>query len=93
MFIVTITPEELRKALAEVEIAESNGFSYSSVVLKLDAYGNNIGDCRMKYVDLCLKAHPTDRHFDYGRSCNAHRTTKFENGKLLFIPETTTDEK
>jgi hypothetical protein len=82
-----ITPDELRRALAEIEAAEKNGFMYCETVFVLVSAGRNLNLCRAEYSDLWEKAHPLNGHLDWGRFQAVTRTNKFKNGKLIPIKE------
>jgi hypothetical protein len=78
-----ITGNELRRALADIEAAEKNGFMHCLAVLQLISVGPNISQCIVRYSDLIEKAHPTDGKFDWGRFQGVSRRFKFRNGKLI----------
>lgn len=83
---ICINAEELRRALADIEVAEKNGFMHCLAVLRLASSGPMLGDCLLRYSDLIERAHPTDGHFDWGRSQGVSRGHRFKNGKLVPIP-------
>ena len=79
-----IDAENLRKALADIEEAEANGFMYCLAVLKMTGSGGrDLTDCRVEYSDLWEKAHPTDGMLDWGRGQDVTKNCKFKNGKLV----------
>jgi len=77
-----IAPEELRKALKEIEAAEENGFMYCLSVFKFAKAGSYIAENLAEYSDLLERAHPTDGNFDWGRLQSVSKNNKFINGKL-----------
>lgn len=85
MFTVTVDAEQMRKALKDIEQAEKNGFNYCLAVFDLDTYGASIHQCRLKYVDMSERAHPTDGNFNWGRGQQVSKRNKFKNGKLIPI--------
>jgi hypothetical protein len=82
-----ITPDELRRALAEIEAAEKNGFMYCESVFTLTSAGRDLDSCRAEYSDLWEKARLTNGTFNWGRFQGVTRTNKFKNGKLIPIKE------
>ena len=76
-----INGEQLRKALAELEKAEQNGFTHSVAIFELATAGPMIDDCTMNYDSLIVKAHPTDGRSNWGRCFRPNM--RFENGKLV----------
>jgi hypothetical protein len=82
-----ISGDELRKALEEIERAESNGFMYCLAVFKFASAGINIDDNIAIYSDLIEKAHPTDGRFDWGRFQTISKRYKFVNKKLIPLIE------
>jgi hypothetical protein len=80
-----INGEQLRKALAEIEAAEKNGFMFCLAVFKITQAGYMLSDTRADYSDLCERAHPTNENFDWGRFQGVSRRNKFKNGKLVPI--------
>ena len=80
-----INAVELRKALAEIEIAESNGFNYCLAVFDMAEVGRMLSSCLAEYSDLCARGHPTDASLDWGRFSNVHRSHKLKRGKLVPI--------
>ena len=73
---------EIRKALAEIEAAEANGFMHCLAVFKIASAGPMLRNNRAKYSDLCEKAHPSDGNFDWGRSQNVTKRFRFKDGRL-----------
>jgi len=80
---VVITGDELRKALADLEVAEKNGFMFCLAVLQLTSASPMLDGCRMKYCDLIEKAHPVDPSLSWGRFQGVTRRYKFKQGKLV----------
>jgi hypothetical protein len=80
-----IEPDQLRKALADVERAEKNGFMHCQAVFKMVSAGDYLGDCKANYSDLSERAHPTDGNFNWGRFQNVSVNNTFKNGKLIPI--------
>jgi len=80
---VVITSDELKKALAEIEAAEKNGFMYCLAVLKITSAGPMLDQCRVAFSDIIEKAHPTDRKLDWGRFQDVSRHYKFKHGQLV----------
>ena len=69
--------------MAEVEVAEKNGFKFCLPVFKLTSAGISLDDCVASYSDLCEKAHPTDGKLNWGRFQSVTKRNKFKNGKLV----------
>ena len=80
-----ISPEELRKALKDIERAEENGFYYCISVFKMTSAGEMLDQCQATYSDMIEKAHPTNGMLDWGRFQGVTRTCKFINGELIPI--------
>lgn len=85
MISFCINSQELRKALKEIEIAESNGFHYCLAVFNLIKCGKKLDNCIASYGDLVEKAHPTKLKYDWGRGQDVTKTCKFEKGKIIEI--------
>ena len=85
-----IDAEQLRKALADVERAERNGFKFCLAVFGMASAGPMLDQCRAVYSDLYEKAHPTDGKLDWGRFQGVTRRHKFKRGKLVKIRSTST---
>jgi hypothetical protein len=83
--MLCIDAAQLRKALAEIEAAEKNGFHYCLAVFRIAAVGTMLSDCRASYNDLWVRAHPTDGNFDWGRYQGVTRANRFVDGKLVPI--------
>ena len=82
-----ITPEELRKALIEIEVAEKNGFKFCLSVFKLVQCGYGLDECRAIYSDILEKAHPTSSRLNWGRFQGVTKRHKFKNGKLIKLTD------
>lgn len=82
-----ISPDELRKALKDIEEAENNGFYYCDCVFKLTSASNFIDKCRAEYSDLIEKAHPMDGNLDWGRMQYVTKYNKFIDGELVPIKD------
>jgi hypothetical protein len=83
--LLKVNAEQLRKALADIEHAESNGFMYCEAVFKtkdIDKAFVNI-----EYSDIYEKAHPSDPSLSWGRFQGVAKISRFENGRL--VPLTT----
>jgi len=84
---ICIEPEQLRKALAEIERAEGNGFHHCLSVFTLSSGGSTLDQCRMKYSDILERADPTNGNLDWGRHQGVTRYNKFIDGKLVPNPD------
>jgi hypothetical protein len=82
-----IDAEQLRKALAEIESAENNGFMHCLAVFRIASAGRMLDQNRAEYSDMIEKAHPTDGHFDWGRFQLVSKRNKFKGGKLVPIKQ------
>lgn len=78
-----INAEHLRKALADLERAEKNGFMHCLAVFSMVSAGRMLDQNRAEYSDMIEKAHPTDGAFDWGRFQGVSRRHRFEDGKLI----------
>lgn len=83
MIQFTITADQLRKALKDLEQAEKNGFMYCLSVFQLTSAGTCLDNCKAEYSDLSERAHPTDGNFNWGRFQNVSGRHTFKNGKLV----------
>lgn len=81
-----VTGDQLRKALADIEAAEKNGFMHCLAVFDITQAGRMIDDCRAEYSDLIEKAHPTDGNLSWGRFQGVSRNNRFEKGRLHPLP-------
>lgn len=73
--------EQLRKALADIEHAESNGFMFCEAVFK--AKDIDKAFVNIEYSDICEKAHPRDPSLDWGRGQDVTKSNRFANGRLI----------
>lgn len=76
---------ELRKALAEIEVAESNGFNHCLAVFDMAQVGRMLTSCLAEYSDLSVRGDATDASLDWGRFSSVHRTHKLKRRKLVPI--------
>ena len=79
---LTINAKELRKALAEIEEAENNGFMFCKAVFQITKAGKMLTDCEAEYNGLWERASETDFSLDWGRFQNVVKRNKFINGRL-----------
>lgn len=79
---ICVSAEELRKALADIESAERNGFHHCLAVFRLASAGWMLHDCQLRYSDLIERAHPTNGAQDWGRRQEVTKRHRFVNGKL-----------
>lgn len=84
-----ISPEELRKALEEIDLAEKHGFHYCKSVFQLTEYGTSLRHRKAEYCDINEAAHPTDGGLAWGRGQHVSRDFLFEDGKLVPLTERT----
>ena len=80
-----IGAKALREALAEIEVAEANGFMHCLAIFKLTSAGPCIGDCRAEFSDLSERAHPTDGRLNWGRFQAVTKRHQFVDGRLVPI--------
>lgn len=80
-----IPMEEINKALAEIDIAEQNGFHFCEPVFEIEYCGDWLDKRKAKYKELIEKAHPTDPNLDWGRGQDVTKKCKFIEGKLVPI--------
>ena len=80
-----ITADELRKAIAEIEAAEKNGFVHCLGVFRFSQSGFMLSDNRAVYSDLLERAHPTNGAFDWGRFQSVSKRHTFRDGRLIPI--------
>lgn len=76
---------QLRKALAEIESAEKNGFDHCLAVFSMTAVGETISDVRASYSDLLERGHPTDARLNWGRFQLVSKRNKLIGGELVPI--------
>ena len=82
-----IDATQLRRALADIENAEKNGFNHCLAVFRIISAGYMIDDTRANYSDLLERAHPTDGSLNWGRFQGITRDNQFVDGKLVPIKE------
>jgi len=80
---ICIKAEELRKALKEIEEAESNGFMHCLSVFRTSSGGEMLDDNLLEYSDIWVKAHSIDGSLDWGRFQKVYRYYTFSDGKLI----------
>jgi hypothetical protein len=68
MMELTINEEELREALAKIELSKKNGFTHSVAIFGITEAGRNINETKAEYESVILKAHPTDLGLNWGRT-------------------------
>lgn len=83
MIELTITGDELRRALSAVEAAEKQGFMHCLAVVHLISAGQGIHECSLSFSDIIERAHPTDGSKDWGRFQGISLKYKFKDGKLV----------
>ena len=83
MIELTITGDELRRALSAVEAAEKQGFMHCLAVVHLISAGQGIHECSLSFSDIIERAHPTDGWKDWGRFQGISLKYKFKDGKLV----------
>jgi len=82
-----IDGEQLRKALADIEAAEENGFHHCIAVVRLVSAGRNLTENKLEYSDLLEKAHPTAGKLNWGRYQGVTEANRFVDGKLVRLEE------
>lgn len=79
--LMTIRAGELRRALADIEAAERNGFMHCEAVVEAEsAIGGTI---LLRYSDLWEKAHPTDGSLNWGRFQGVSARHRFDGVALV----------
>jgi len=86
-----IDAAQLRRALAEIEAAERNGFHHCLAVFKLTNAGAGLDECRADYSDLLERAHPTDGRLNWGRFQRVSKRFEFKDGELVAPPASDED--
>jgi hypothetical protein len=77
-----INAHELRKALAEIEQAETNGFMHCVAIF--DPHHVEGPFVHLEYSDMHEKGHPTAGHMDWGRFQGVTRRNRLDkNGQLV----------
>ena len=74
---------QLKKALADIERAEKNGFKHCLAVMQMVSAGRMISDNILEYRDLLERAHPTDSRLDWGRFQLVTTKNRFVDGELV----------
>ena len=82
-----IPAAELRKALADIESAEKNGFMHCLAVFDMASAGPMLDACRARYSDLIERAADNDPSLSWGRFQGVTRKNRFENGTLVPLKE------
>lgn len=83
MIEVVVNAEQLRKALKEIEIAESHNIMHCDAIFKLSKVGDSLDDCRIEFgKHLVVKADPVDPRKNWGRY-DHYLDHKYENGDLI----------
>ena len=80
--LIQITAEQLRKALADIEAAEQNGFMWCEAVFDA-SHVDGLGNLCMRYDSMIEKAHPTNGWLNWGRLQGVTRRHKFVDGQLI----------
>ncbi len=79
-----VSPAAMRRALADIERAEGNGFMFCEVVLRPEyPVGRSLHQRVLVYDGLSERAHPTDGNLNWGRGQNVTRDNEFRDGKLV----------
>ncbi len=81
--LVKANAKELRKALAEIEAAEKNGFEYCEAVFNGKSF--DMAFVNIEYSDLIERAHPSDSRLNWGRRQGVTKQHKFIDGELIRI--------
>lgn len=84
--LIHINAEQLRKALADIEAAEKNGFMYCLACF--DGRPENGTWTEATYMDMSEKAHPSDGTLNWGRGQDVTKRNVFKDGKLTPTKET-----
>ena len=82
-----IDAEQLRKALKEIEAAESNGFNHCLCVFRMYQAGYMLSDNQAVYSDLIERASPTDGSLNWGRNQGVSKRYRFDGKKLAPIAQ------
>ena len=81
-----IGADALRKALAEIEQAEANGFMHCLAVFRMASAGPSLDQCRAEYSDLSERGSPRDPSLNWGRFQAVTKRNKLIDGKLVALP-------
>lgn len=82
-----ISADQIRKALADLEAAERNGFMHCLAVFEMSSAGPMLNECRANYSDLLERAHPTIGALNWGRFQRVSQRFRFKNGDLIPLPQ------
>jgi len=82
-----ISADQLRKALADIEAAEANGFMHCLSVFRMSSVGRMLSSCQAEYSDMIERAHPYDGSLDWGRFQGVSRNNRFVDGRLVRIAD------
>jgi len=86
--LLSISPDQLRKALKDIEIAESNGFNCCSAVFQITTTGAMLENIQADYVDIFERAYSNNGHLNnWGRDNYLSKKYKVEDGKLILLKE------
>lgn len=80
---ICVSADQLRRALADIESAEANGFMHCLAVFDIVSAGRQIDQCRGEYSDLIERAHPTNGNLNWGRFQGVTAKNRFAKGKLI----------
>ena len=89
MALFCIGAQAIRKALADIETAEKNGFNHCLAVLEVVGAADRHGNLLLGYSDLWERAHPSDGWLDWGRCQSVTTRNRFDGEKLVPITEET----
>lgn len=78
--------KQIRRALADLELAEKHGFDYCLAVFDIVHAGRSIHECLGEYSDLIERADPVDGNFHWGRFQGVVRRNRFDKKKRKLIP-------
>lgn len=88
--LMTIGADALRKALADIEAAERNGFMYCLAVLNMKDQID--GNLELGYSDLWERAHPHDGRLNWGRFQRVSQRHRFDGAKLVPLESPQADD-
>lgn len=83
---LTATAAELRKALADIEQAEANGFMHCEAVFYVASAGRCLDQCKLAYSDLSERGHPTDARYNWGRFQGVTRHNRWDPDTKTLTP-------
>lgn len=84
---ICLRADDLRAALADIEIAEKRGFMHCLAVVKVVHIGPMLDETVAEYVTILEQAHPTNGHMKWGRGQNITKRYKWKNGALVPLKE------